>query len=225
MRRRDFVKAMVAAPVTAKAGWGQQASSLPAATPPTAPAAPPATPAQTPYAARRRYDFKAPPIVTVVSDAVAETEVRFFSEAQFATLTRLCDLLMPALDGYPGALTASAPEFLDFLVSSSADDTQRLYGSGLDRLHGDAKKKYGAAFADLNDKQADAIVRPALKPWMQWHPPTEPFEHFIAMAHDDIRKATMNSEAWSLAALAAGERTPGVGMFWYPIDPDMKKWI
>jgi hypothetical protein len=170
-------------------------------------------------------DFKAPPVTTIVPDAIAAPEVRFFTEPQLGALSRLSDLLMPPLNGYPGALQAEAPQFLDFLVSASPDDIQQLYRSGLDRLNEDAKKKFDTAFAKLNDKQADAIVRPAFKPWMQWHPPTEPFGHFIANAHDDIRKATMNSEAWSQAAIAAGERTPGVGLFWYPIDPDMKKWV
>ena len=156
---------------------------------------------------------------------VAAPELGFFTSQQFAALRRLSDLLMPPLDGNPGALIAEAPEFLDFLVSASFDDTQQLYRSGLDRLNADAKKKFGVAFAELNDKQADAIVSPALKPWMQWHPPTEPFANFLAIAYDDIRKATMNSEAWSLAAAASGGRNPGIGLFWYPIDPDMKKWI
>ena len=60
--------------------------------------------------------------------------------------------------------------------------------------------------------------------WAEFRRNTEPFAHFIATAHDDIRKATMNSEEWNLAAVAAGGRTPGVGLFWYPIDPDMKNW-
>jgi hypothetical protein len=227
MRRRDFVKGIVAVPVAAQTVLGQQAPAPQQAVTPNA-GAPPAVPpaAARPAAPGRRgmSDFKAPPIVSVVPDAVAEPDVHFFTEQQLAALNRLSDLLMPPLNGYPGAVAAGAPDFLDFLVSASPEDIQQLYRSGLDRLNADAKKKFDTAFAKLNDKQADAIVRPGFKPWMQWHPPTEPFAHFIATAHDDIRKATMNSEAWNTAAVAAGERTPGVGLFWYPIDPDMKKW-
>ena len=227
MRRRDFVKGIVAVPVAAQTVLGQQAPAPPPAVTPNAgtPLAVPLAAARPAAAGRRGMsDFKAPPIVSVVPDAVAEPDVHFFTEQQLAALNRLSDLLMPPLNGYPGAVTAGAPDFLDFLVSASPEDIQQLYRSGLDRLNADAKKKFDTAFAKLNDKQADAIVRPGFKPWMQWHPPTEPFAHFIATAHDDIRKATMNSEAWNTAAVAAGERTPGVGLFWYPIDPDMKKW-
>jgi hypothetical protein len=227
MKRRDFVKAIVAAPVVAQTGWGQQATPTPP--PATVSAAPQTTPLAAPPAAargaRRGLDFTAPPISSIVPDAVATPKLGFFTTQQFAALRRLSDLLMPPLNGYPGAVTAGVPEFLDFLISASLADTQLLYRSGLDRLNADARKKFSAAFADLDDKQADAIVRPGLKPWMQWHPPTEPFAHFIAVAYDDIRKATTNSEAWNAAAVAAGERAPGVGLYWSPIDPDMKKWV
>ncbi len=223
MQRRDFVKAIVAAPVAAQVGWGQQAT--PTSPPTNLPTPPPATPPAAARGGRRGLDFKAPPISSVVPDAVAEPEVHFFTESQLAALRRLSDLFVAPRNGYPGALTAGAPEFLDFLVSASPDDIQQLYRSGLDFLNADARKKFGVEFAKLDSKQADAVVRPGFKPWMQWHPPTEPFAHFIAVAHDDIRKATMNSEAWSVAAVAAGERAPGVGLFWNPIDPDMKKWV
>ncbi len=84
--------------------------------------------------------------------------------------------------------------------------------------------KFGKAFAELSAKQADGIVRPALRPWMTDNPPLEAFPRFIALAHQDIRTATMNSEAWSLAAVASGERAPGVGLYWRAIDPDQKNW-
>jgi hypothetical protein len=215
MRRRDFVKAMVAAPVAAQAGWGQQTSP----TPPSA-AAPPAA-----AAGRRGFDFKAPSISSVVPDAVATPELHFFTETQLAALRRLSDLFVPPRNGYPGAVAVGTPEFLDFLVGASQQDRQQVYQAGLDRLNADAQKQFGMAFAKLDDKQADKIVRPGLVAWMTDHPPTEPFAHFIAIAHDDIRRATTNSEGWNAAAVTLGERAPGVGLYWSPIDPDIAKWV
>jgi hypothetical protein len=169
-------------------------------------------------------DFTAPPVVSVVPDAIGIPEVRFFSEMQLVALKRLSDLFMPPLNGYPGALQAEAPEFLDFLIGASPADHQLLYRQGLDRLNAEARKHFGKSFAELTAEQGDKIVRPALLPWMTDHPPAEPFPRFIAIAHQDIRTATMNSEAWNAADVSSGERAQGVGLFWRPIDPDPKNW-
>lgn len=225
MRRRDFVKGIVAVPIAAQTLLGQQ-TAAPTQTQVPAPTQAPATTSLVPPPAqlgrRGMGDFKAPPITTVVPDAIAAPEVRFFTETQLATLRRLSDLLMPPLDDYPGALVAEAAEFLDFLVGASPVDRQLLFRSGLDHLNVEARKQFGKTFAELDAAQADKIVRPGLATWMSDHPPTEPFQHFMALAHEDIRMATMNSAAWSVAALAAGDRAPGVGLYWSPIDPDLK---
>jgi hypothetical protein len=41
--------------------------------------------------------------------------------------------------------------------------------------------------------------------------------------HSDIRTATINSQKWSEAEVAAGEERPGVGLYWYPVDPDINR--
>jgi Gluconate 2-dehydrogenase subunit 3 len=234
MRRRDFVKGLVAVPVAAKTVLGQQpaasqSTGTPVASPSPAPeAAPPAPipPTAPPQSLRRAaLGFKTPPIAAVVPDAVAETEAHFFNEDQMATLHKLSDVLMPALNGYPGAVAAGAPEFLDFLIGASPADRQQMYQFGLDRLNSDAHKQFGVPFAEVNPEQADKLIRPWLATWMNDHPPKEPFSRFINVAHRDIRTATMNSQAWSEAATSSGERAPGVGMYWSPIDPDIQRYV
>jgi hypothetical protein len=224
MQRRDFVKGMVAVPVAASAALGQQAPPPSSTAPPDA--APIAPPAAAPSGPGRRggSEFKAPPVTSVVPDVIASPDLNFFTQPQLAALRRLSDLLMPPLNGDPGALQAEAAEFLDFLVGASPADRQFLYRQGLDRLNAEAEKRFGKPFAELNAAQADKIVRPALLPWMTDHPPTEPFSRFIAIAHQDIRTATMNSEVWHAAAVLSGERARGAGLFWRPIDPDQKNW-
>ena len=116
MRRRDFVKAIVAASASAKAMLGQQpappvAPSVPPAVPPAAPTAPGPVPWM-----RGLMEAKPLPIASIVPDAVAQTNANFFSEQQFATLRRLSEILLPALKGYPGAKEAGTPEFIDFLI-------------------------------------------------------------------------------------------------------------
>jgi Gluconate 2-dehydrogenase subunit 3 len=216
MRRRDFVKAIVAVPISARTMLGQQADTKAAPHPqePVAPAAPP----------RGLSDPKAL-ITSSVPDAVATTQAHFFNEQQMATLRKLADILMCPPKGYPGASEAGALEFIDFLIGTSPDDRKQMYQAGLDRLNADAEKQFHVSFAQVNAEQADKLIGPWLRTWAPNHPPTEPFARFINLAHHDIRTATMNSQAWSTAATSAGERAPGVGMYWSPIDPDLRRYV
>ena len=162
-------------------------------------------------------------ITPLVADAVAETDAHFFHDRQMATLRRLCEVLMPPLKGYPGAVDAGAPEFLDFLIGASPADRQQMYQTGFDRLDAEAKQKFGTPFAAVNAAQADQLIRPWLKTWMNDHPPTEPYARFMNLVHRDIRTATTNSQQWSEAAQTAGQTSPDVGLYWYPVDPDIHR--
>jgi hypothetical protein len=162
-------------------------------------------------------------ITAIVPDAVARTDAHFFTTPQTATLRRLCEIFMPPLKGDPGAIDAGTPEFLDFLIGASPADRQQMYQSGLDRLDAEAKQHFGAPFATLDKTQADQLLQPWLRTWMSDHPPSEPYAHFINIAHSDIRTATINSEAWSQAANAKGQHTPDMGLYWFPVDPDIRR--
>jgi len=154
-------------------------------------------------------------------DLVADTVPRFFTADQYANLRRLSALFMPPLDGNPGAIECQAPEFLDFLIGAELPERQKLYRSGLDMLNATAKKKFKKSFADLDDTDADSVVRPLLKPvaW-EYDPPKDPSEQFIAQARRDIRSATQNSREWATAGASSGRRRfGGAGVYLMPIDP------
>ncbi|MBL8204389.1 MAG: gluconate 2-dehydrogenase subunit 3 family protein [Blastocatellia bacterium] len=193
MKRRRFIQTVAAAPAIA----------IPA----TAPAAQPAT---------QRPPAEAPKFELSPLDAVGDTTPRFFSAAQLATLRKLSDVLMPPLNGMPGALEAGAPEFLDFLIGASAADRKQLYKNGLDTLQTQAQKKFGKAFADLNETQVGELLAPLKKPWT-YEPPADPFARFLREVKADVRTATINSREYSTAG-SAGRRGGGVGQYWYPID-------
>ena len=231
MRRRDFVKAIVAVPVTAMPMFGQNAapakgektsepqSGATAAAPPMSETAPKL------IEQRGSLGFQSPAIPSTIPDEVATTEQHYFRAEHMATLRKLGDILLPPMNGYPGSTQACAPEFIDFLISVSPVERQRMYRSGLDRLNAEAHKQFGIPFARVNAEQADALLRPWLRTWMVDHPPTEPFARFINVAHEDIRTATMNSQVWSIAATSAGERAPSIGWYWSPIDPDIQMYV
>ncbi len=219
MRRRDFVKAMVAASASAKTMLGQQTQTLVApSVPPAVPPAAPTAPGPVPWM-RGLMEVKPLSIASVVPDAVAQTEAYFFNEQQLATLRRLSEILLPPLKGYPGAKEAGTPEFIDFLIGVSPTERQQMYQSGLDRLHAEAKQHFGVAFSALEKSQADQLIRPWLRTWMTDHPPTEPYARFINIAHSDIRTATINSQVWS----DARKKTPDMELYWFPVDPDIHR--
>jgi hypothetical protein len=234
MKRREFVKGLAVTAAATTALAQQKKASPQAATPvpntstitqgeqavaPNNASAPAAQARQ-----RQMASFKTPNIPLSQPDVVAVTDVRYFTPVRYATLTRFADLLVPASQGYPGALQAGAPEFLDFLIGASPADRQAMYNDGLDRLNADCLKKSGVPFAKATAAQADAAVRPYLKGWINDHPPTEKHENFIALSHRDIRQATMNSVAWAQAAEVSGERV-NVGLYVHPLDPGIETWV
>jgi|UPI0003773D80 Gluconate 2-dehydrogenase subunit 3 len=225
MQRREFVKAMLAASVSARTMMGQNApASVTPATPPPIPpkAAPLPAPGPVPWM-RGLLDAKPLPMTPLVPDAVAHTQTRFFTRQQFATLRQLCEVLMPPLKSAPGAIDAGTPEFLDFLISVSPADTQKVYVDGLDRLDAEARQKFDLPFAGVDLQQADALIRPWLRTWMTDHPPSDPQERFINLAHSDIRTATINSKPWSDALPENDDRRMEQGLYWYPVDPDLQR--
>lgn len=228
MRRRDFVKAALAASVSARTLLGQSAQPAaeqvaPSAPPPTPPgaAAPPA-PGPVPWM-RGLLEAKPLPLPALVPDLVAETTTFFLNGRQMATLRQFCEIMLPPVGNYPGALDAGVPEFLDFLISVSPPDRQRMYVEGLDWLDEEAHRKFGASFDAVSEQQADALIRPWLRTWMTDHPPQEPHAHFINVAHSDIRTATVNSEAWHRVEAAKEKQRNEVGLYWYPVDPDLNR--
>lgn len=208
MRRRDFVRAVLAVGATPKLLLSQQAAN---------PAPPP--PAPVPWLVG--LNSKTPIPQVEAADQVAIAELRFFTPQQMATLTRLSDVLMPPIGEKPGAVQAQTPMFLDFLIGDSPDVRKQVYGGGLDWLDAEARKKFNVEFAKLTDAQVDELLKPWLRTWMNDHPPEEKHADFINIAHDDIRTATVNSKAWFTVPEVGAEPRTTVELYWSPIEPDV----
>ena len=163
MKRRDFVKmAAVTAAATATA-VAQQAAAPATAPPPAATTAPATTPPAAPARGRNGgsrggYQATPPPMSPATAvDLVATGDPHFFNHQQFATLSHLCALMMPPLNGFPSAVEAGVPEFLDFLVAATPAGRQQSYvatladsagAAGGHRLHRparDVRGRIGAA--------------------------------------------------------------------------------
>lgn len=159
-----------------------------------------------------------PTLTPSIPDDVAETTPRFFTAAQFAALRKLSDIMMPPMKNAPGALTAGAPEFLDFLIGHSPKDRQQVYQAGLDALNAQSQKQFRVPFANVDATQAATLLAPLHAPWT-YDPPSDPIARFLREAKVDIRTATTNSREYSAAAASGpGRRFGGGGLYWYPLD-------
>lgn len=206
MLRRDFVRAVVVAGVAPRALLSQQAGK-------------PQLPAPAPVPWTLGLNPRTPLPHTQSAETIADPKLAFFTAVQMATLSRLSDVLMPAVGDKPGALQAHTPEFLDFLISTSPAATQKMYTSGLAWLNEESQRKYKANFAALDNAKVDAIIRPWLRTWLSDHPPTEPHADFVNLAHADIRSATINSKEWSAMPSARTQPKTEVALYWTPIEP------
>jgi hypothetical protein len=199
MKRRSFLQTVVAAPLVAA---------------PVAAAAP----APQPSAAPQRPADEAAKVEYTHTEVVAEPAPRFFNAQQFAALKKLSEIIMPPMNGAPGALEAQVPEFLDFLIGSSPTERQQLYMIGLDRLNAQAKKEFNKSFAEVDATQANKLLAPLRQPWT-YDPPADPLARFLVAAKQDVRTATMNSREYSNAGTASGgRRAGGVGQYLYSMD-------
>jgi hypothetical protein len=199
MKRRRFIQALAASPA-APALLAQQTQQVQPSQ--QAPPAPPSADASLRYTA---------------PDAAAEPVLHFFTAQQFAALRKLSELLMPPVNGAPGALEARVPEFLDFLLSQSPAERQQLYRNGLEGLNAQARKRFSKLFADVDTGQADMLLTPLRDLWT-YDAPSDPVAAFLRAAKDDVRRATTNSREWNLAASAGRTRGGGGGLYWLPID-------
>lgn len=83
---------------------------------------------------------------------------RFLNEADFQTVSRIADLIIPQSDT-PGAIQAGVPEYIDFVVSRESQH-QALLADGLRWLDAQAKDLGAGRFLELDEKGQLSILEP-----------------------------------------------------------------
>lgn len=96
--------------------------------------------------------------VVLQTPAAGPYQPAFFTPAEFATVSRLADLIIPPTDT-PGAAGAGVPEYIDRVVTLNAQH-QPLVRAGLAWLDGQARARAGQAFAALRGDDQVAILQP-----------------------------------------------------------------
>ena len=82
---------------------------------------------------------------------------KYFSAAQYAALTALCDAIIPKDEKSGGAVEAGAPEFIDLLTSENEKYQLRL-GGGLFWLDGFCTDRYGNIFLECTPEQKKEVL-------------------------------------------------------------------
>jgi hypothetical protein len=84
---------------------------------------------------------------------------QFFTPHEFATVTILADLIIPADERSGGATEAGAPAYIDFALREVEDDAMRLaMRGGLAWLDAESGSRFGRTFVDASPAQRTAIL-------------------------------------------------------------------
>ncbi|MFL6446820.1 MAG: gluconate 2-dehydrogenase subunit 3 family protein [Bryobacteraceae bacterium] len=87
-----------------------------------------------------------------------DSQPQFFNKADFATISRVVDLIIPATDT-PGALAAGVPAYVDLVIARNTDQ-QLVMADGLRWLDGEAARIGAKKFVELTEKQQLSMLEP-----------------------------------------------------------------
>ncbi len=81
----------------------------------------------------------------------------FLTPQEFATLRKLCDLILPADETSPAASATGTPEYIDLLCRGN-ERIARIYHGGLAWLDAACRNLHGVAFAEAAEPAQVAIL-------------------------------------------------------------------
>jgi hypothetical protein len=95
--------------------------------------------------------------VSEAKSAAGVYKPKGFTAAEYRTLRRLCEMILPGDAKSKGALEAGAPEFIDLLAGNNSELAQ-IYQGGLLWLDTQMQKRHGSPFADARPEQQAAML-------------------------------------------------------------------
>src|SRR5438093_1276026 len=95
---------------------------------------------------------------TAPSPDLASYKPRFFSAAEYETLDRLCEIIIPADEQSPGAHQAQARFYIDTALHFSDPQNQQRWRAGMKAVEDAARASYRKPFIECSARQQDAIV-------------------------------------------------------------------
>jgi gluconate 2-dehydrogenase subunit 3-like protein len=98
------------------------------------------------------------PRVAGAGGGAAKFVPQFFSEAEFALIERLTDLIIPG-DDTPGAREAGVAEFVDFMVAHDGEQ-QYDFRTGITWLNAHCGRLLGRPFLELTEAEQTSVLEP-----------------------------------------------------------------
>ncbi len=83
---------------------------------------------------------------------------RFFTEAEAATLSAICEQIIPS-DQDPGAIAAGVPNFIDRQLTLAYKRHQQAYRTGLAGTQETSQAMFGSGFETLNWDNQTAVLK------------------------------------------------------------------
>jgi Gluconate 2-dehydrogenase subunit 3 len=111
-----------------------------------------------PFASDELYGQAAPQHQHHTAAPQSEPQPQFFNKTDFATISRIADLIIPRTDS-PGAIDAEVPAYIDLVVARNTDQ-QLVVADGLRWLDAEADRIAAKKFLDLSEGEQLSILEP-----------------------------------------------------------------
>lgn len=115
---------------------------------------------------------------------------RFFTPAQYETLTALADTILPREPNCPGAVDVHVPWFIDTLLFYNQQAPRQAWTQGLAALESGALSRFQKSFSALTAEQRRQLLEPLAENETRAQ---QPLERFFVLAKRAI------VEAWALS--------------------------
>jgi len=83
----------------------------------------------------------------------------FFNPQEWATVTVMSDLIIPADDHSPGAKDCGVTEFIDLMVSESPPEVKIFWRDGLAAIEKMSQQKFSVAFTSASTEQQVSLLK------------------------------------------------------------------
>jgi glucoside 3-dehydrogenase (cytochrome c) hitch-hiker subunit len=93
-----------------------------------------------------------------VQKAGAAPVLRVLTPAQYVTVERLVEAIIPTDERSPGAKDARVADYMDLLLAEADEGLRKDWLAGLAALDAESAKRFGRPFARLDPAQTDALL-------------------------------------------------------------------
>jgi hypothetical protein len=84
--------------------------------------------------------------------------LRVLTPAQYATVERLVEAILPTDERSPGAKDARVADYMDLLLAEADEGLRKDWLAGLAALDAESTKRFGRGFGKLDPAQTDALL-------------------------------------------------------------------